>query len=68
MQQGAARLWGPGRCELTTEDPHHETVNNTAVGTTEQKAHIPMGLGTWQECTRTTGHTSENFGSPGVRA
>ena len=53
-QPGAARLWDLGRSELTPEGPHHETVSNTAVGTSEQKAHIPMGMGTWQECPCTT--------------
>ncbi len=43
-------------------------VSNPAVGTTEQKAHIPMGMGTLQECPRTTGRTTENVGSLAVRA
>ena len=64
----APRLWDPGSDELTTEGPHRDTVSNPAVVTSEHKAHIPMGKGTKQECHRTSGHTSENVGSPAVRA
>ena len=54
--------------ELTPGSQHHETVSNPGVGTREQKAHIPMGMGTLQECPGITGLTSENVGSPAVRA
>ncbi len=40
----AQKLWDAGRSELTAENPHHETVSNPGVGTSEQKAHIPMGM------------------------
>ena len=29
--------------------PHHETVSNPAVGTTEQTSHMPMGMGVRKE-------------------
>ncbi len=40
------RLWDPGHSELTAEGPHHKTVSNPGVGTSAQKAHIPMEMGT----------------------
>jgi len=64
----AQRLWDLGLSELTPECQHDETVSNPDVGTSEQKAQIRMGMGTWQECHRTSGHTSEKVGSPAVRA
>ncbi len=42
-------------------------LSNPDFGTSEQKAHVPKGTGSWQECPRTTGRTSENVGSPSVR-
>ena len=57
-----------GWSELTAEGPHPETVSNPGVGTREQKAHIFMGMGTVQECRGITGLTSENVGSPALRA
>ncbi len=48
--------------------PQHESVSKPAVGTSEQKAHISMGMATWQRCPGTTGCTSGNVGNPAVRA
>ena len=61
-------LWDLGLSELTPESQHHETVSNPGVGTSEQKAYIPLGMGNLQECPGITGLTSEKVGSPEVRA
>ena len=65
---GAVRLWDPDLSELTPEGPHPDTVSNPAIGTSEKKFHIPMGMGTWQEWHHTSGRTSENVGIPALRA
>ncbi len=62
MWPTAPNLWDPGLSDVTPQVPLHETVSYAATGTSEQKAHIPLGMGTCHECPRTTGRTSENVG------